>query len=137
MTKSIDKLLLCSSTGIIATIIEQLVGNVDKSMTFLFLVMIIDFITGMLCGASEHQLSSDICIKGLFKKLFILVYVIIGHQLDIVLDVSYIRTAICFMYASGEVISIIENGVRLGVPVPEAIEKALQLLNGGENNENK
>lgn len=137
MTKSIDKILLCSSTGIIATIIEQLIGCVDKSMTFLFMVMIIDFITGMFCGASEHNLSSDICIKGLFKKLFILVYVIIGHQLDIVLDVSYIRTAICLMYATGEVISIIENGVRLGVPVPEPIEKALQLLNGGENNENK
>lgn len=137
MTKSIDKILLCSSTGIIATIIEQLIGGIDKSMTFLFMVMIIDFITGMFCGASEHNLSSDICIKGLFKKLFILVYVIIGHQLDIVLDVSYIRSAICLMYATGEAISIIENGVRLGVPVPEPIEKALQLLNGGENNENK
>lgn len=136
MFKSFDKVFLCASSGVIVTMIERVVGHPDKSLTFLLMVMIIDFITGLCCGATEHELSSNICIKGLFKKFFILVYVIIGYQLDIVLDVTYIRPSVCFMYATGEVISIIENGVRLGVPVPEPIEKALQLLNGGDEDEN-
>ena len=36
------------------------------------------------------------------------------------------------MYAIGEVLSIIENGVTLGVPIPEPIVKALDILNGGK-----
>ena len=135
MTRTIDKLLVCVSTGTILTVIESLCGAIDKSLSFLCLVMITDFITGLLCGAEEHNLSSDICIQGLFKKLFILVYVIIGHWLDVLIDVNYIRTAICYMYATGEVLSIIENGVRLGVPIPEPIKKALSVINGGEDNE--
>lgn len=135
MTKTVDKLIVCTSSGVILTVLEVIFGSIDTSLSFLWLVMIIDFITGILCGAEEHELSSDICIRGLFKKLFILVYVIIGHWLDILLGVDYIRTAICYMYATGEVLSIIENGARLGVPIPEPIKKALEVINGGEDNE--
>lgn len=129
------KLILCVSTGTILTLLEQFCGVIDKSLTFLCMAMIFDFITGLLCGTFEHTLSSEKCTKGLFKKLFILVYVVLAHHLDVLLNVDYLRTAVCYMYATGEVLSIIENGVRLGVPIPEPIKKALELLNGGEDNE--
>lgn len=135
MDKSIDRLFVCAASGTMLTLIEQLLGNIDRSFTFLCLVMVLDFITGILCGIEQKSLSSNICIKGLFKKLFVFVYVIIGHHLDILLGTDYVRMGICYMYAIGEVLSIIENGVVLGVPVPTPIKKALEILNGGDDDE--
>lgn len=130
------RMVLCVGTGTIITIIENLFGTIDKSLCFLCLVMVLDFITGLMCGATNHELSSEVCTKGLFKKLFILVYVMVANHLDNLLDVNYIRSAVCYMYATGEVLSIIENGVTLGVPIPAPIKKALEVLNGGEDDEN-
>ena len=131
-----EKLFLCVGSGVVITVIENLFGHIDKSLCFLCLVMILDFVTGLMCGATNHNLSSEICTKGLFKKLFILIYVIVANHLDNLLDTNYIRTAVCYMYATGEIISIIENGVILGVPIPTPLKKALEMLNGGGENEN-
>lgn len=131
MTKNIGKFITCVLMGGGVTILENLFGTYDKSLGFLCLVIVLDFITGVLCGFSEHTLSSDVCTKGLFKKLFVFVYVIIGNHMDIMLNTDYIRAGICYMYATGEVLSIIENGVRLGVPIPTPIKKALEIINGG------
>lgn len=111
------------------TIINLLFGKMDYSFGFLMLVMIIDYLTGLLCGYSDKSLSSEKATKGLFKKMFVLIYVIIGHHLDMMLHVEFVRIGICYMYAAGEVLSIIENGTKLGVPVPEPIKKALEMMN--------
>lgn len=134
MFKSIDEFMTCLMSG---TILTCIFGELNKALIFLFVVMVTDFVTGIMCGAYEHKISSDICIKGLMKKFMILVYVMVAHWLDYVLGVDYVKTGVCFMYATGEVISIIENGVILGLPVPTPIKKALEMLNGGENNGNE
>ena len=125
--------VFCGLSGIFFTIATFLFGAVDYSFIFLCICMVTDFLTGLMCGAYHKNLSSDVCIKGLMKKLLILVYVMIGHQVDVLLGVDYVRVGVCYMYAVGEVLSIIENGVTLGVPVPEVIVKALDMINGGEN----
>ena len=136
MTKNFDKLMVCVFSGTCLTVLEKLFGSYDKSIGFLCLMMVLDFITGIMCGAKEHKLSSEVCINGLYKKLFMLVYVIIAHHLDVILDLDYIRTGVCYMYGSGEIISMLENGTRLGLPMPTPIKKALDILNGGDNDEN-
>lgn len=135
MSKSLVKCVFCVFMGSGITIIENLFGTYDKSLGFLCLVIVLDFITGLMCGWSEHELSSDVCTRGLFKKLFIFVYVIIGNYMNNLLATDYIRSGICYMYATGEVLSIIENGVRLGVPIPTPLKKALEIINGGNDND--
>ena len=127
----IEKILCICGSGLL-TAFTVLFGAVDYSFIFLCLCMVTDFVTGLMCGAYTKTLSSDVCIKGLMKKLIILVYVMIGHHVDVLLGVDYVRTGVCYMYAIGEVLSIIENGVTLGVPIPEPIVKALDILNGGK-----
>ena len=65
----------------------------------------------------------------------VLIYVMLAHHLDILLGVDYVKVGVCYMYAIGEVLSIIENGVVLGLPVPTPIKKALEMINGGDDNE--
>ena len=129
MTKTIERFLTCVEMGGVMTIINLVFGKIDYSFTFLMMVMVIDYLTGLACGWSDKSLSSDKATKGLFKKMFVLIYVIIAHHLDIMLKVDFCRIGICYMYAAGEVLSIIENGTKLGVPVPEPIKKALSIMN--------
>ena len=133
--KTFEKFSACSFGSFVCTIFTLLFGNVDYSLIFLVICMILDFLTGMMAGGIEHKLSSEICTRGLFKKLMIFVYVLIGHHMDVLLHVEYIRIAVCYLYATGEVLSIIENGTRIGIPVPEPIKKALDIMNdGGKEN---
>lgn len=135
MTKTIDKFISCLSLGGFMAFINIVFGRIDYSFSFLMLVMALDYLTGILCGWVDKSLSSNKATRGLFKKFFIFIYVIIAHHLDMLLHVDYVRMGVCYMYAMGEVISIIENGTRLGVPVPQPIKKALEILNNKVENE--
>ncbi len=135
MFRTWDKFFVCASTSASLTFVTMVVGEIDYSLVFLLICMITDFITGLVCGFIKKELSSDKAITGLIRKLFILVYVMLAHHLDVLLGVDYIRTAVCYLYATGEVLSIIENGTKLKLPIPIPIKKALEILNGGDNND--
>ena len=132
MTRTLDRFMTCVGLGGLATVFNLTIGKMDYSLAFLMLVMVIDYLTGLMCGWLDKSLSSEKAIRGLFKKLFVFVYVIIGHHMDMMLHVDYVRIGICYMYAAGEVLSIIENGTKLGVPVPEPLKKALEIMNKGD-----
>ena len=129
MTKTIQKFSTCVGVGGMLTIIEHLFGTFDCSLEFLLIVIVLDYITGLMCGWYNHDLESNKATKGLFKKMFIFIYIIIAHRLDVLMHVDYIRVGVCYMYAVGEVLSIMENGTKLGLPMPTPIQKALKILN--------
>lgn len=133
MTKTFDRFMSCVTMGAFMTCVNLVFGKLDYSFIFLMLVMGLDYLTGLLCGWVDKSLSSNKATRGLFKKFFIFVYVIIAHHLDVMLHINYVRIGVCYMYAAGEVLSIIENGTKLGVPIPEPIKKALELMNSEED----
>lgn len=135
MFKTWDKFFVCASASASLTFVTMVVGEIDYGLIFLLICMITDFITGLVCGFINKDLSSNKAITGLMRKLFILVYVMLAHHLDVLLCVDYIRTAVCYLYATGELLSIIENGTKLKLPIPTPIKKALELLNGGGDDE--
>lgn len=129
MFKSIDRFFILLISGSFMTIFQLAFGELDRTLLVLFICMLIDLVTGMLIGAMNHKLSSKKCFAGICKKLFILFYVIIANQIDILLDIHYVRIGVCYMYIVNDILSIIENGSVLGVPVPAPIKKALEILN--------
>ena len=133
--KTFDRFMTCLTTGTLITALELIFGKCDRTLIVLLVCMFFDLITGVLCGVKEEKLSSNICFNGLKRKLFILIYVIIGNQLDLLLQVDYIRIAVCSMYIVNEIISIIENGTLLGVPVPKPIQKVLEIINDKKEGE--
>lgn len=139
MTRNVDKFVTCTSTGVLLSIINVLIGAVDYSVIMLLICMVTDFATGVLSGCKNGNLSSKRCFNGLCKKLMILVYVILAHHFDVLLGLdNIVRMGVCYMYIVNETISITENGVKLGVEAPHAIKKALEILqDGGKNNEGK
>jgi len=108
-----------------------LLGGLDGFLYALIALVVIDYITGVMCAVLEKRLSSEVGARGIFKKVLIFMLVGIGSIIDrqIIGDGSVLRTAVIFFYISNEGISIIENSGRIGLPIPEKLKTVLEQLN--------
>ena len=113
-------------------------GGCDGLLYTLLAFVVIDYITGVMCAVVDKTLSSAIGFKGICRKVLIFALVGIGHILDthVIGSGSVMRTAIIFFYISNEGVSLIENAVHIGLPVPQKLKDVLeQLHNRSEKGE--
>ncbi|WP_255193843.1 phage holin family protein [Brevibacillus laterosporus] len=67
--------------------------------------------------------------KRVARKLFIFGIIAIAHMLDTALgDQHVIRSATIFFYMANELLSILENAGRIGLPVPDMVKRAVEVL---------
>lgn len=113
----------------------------------LVVVMLLDYITGMVKAWEAGELSSKVGIKGILKKLGYLVIVSVACVVD--WSVRYgvesvgMEWKFEFLFASivllwlviNELISILENVSAIGAPVPAFLTKIIDKLK--TNTENK
>ena len=105
-------------------------GGCDGLLYALVAFVIVDYVTGVACAVSDHNLSSEIGFKGIFKKVLIFLLVGIGHILDtqVIGSGSVLRTAVIFFYISNEGVSLVENAAHLGLPIPEKLKAVLEQI---------
>lgn len=121
------------NTGATATgaIIGYLFGGWSTLLQILLAFVIIDYISGMLASGVEGKLSSKVGFKGIAKKVMLFAVVAVGHLIDIAIGEGHIfRDAIIFFYLGNELLSILENAGRTGLPVPDKIKSAVDILKG-------
>ncbi|HFU9462653.1 TPA: holin family protein [Streptococcus agalactiae] len=125
-----NKVLFSAFGGLIGSIF----GEVDGFFFALMIFIAIDYITGLMAAAVEKRLASNIGFKGIFKKIAILFLVSVGHLIDteIIKQGGAIRTMVIFFYLSNEGLSILENAVRIGLPIPEKLQALLKQFNEKE-----
>ena len=121
--------------GIVGGFIAMLLGGWDSAMITLVIFMAIDFTTGMIAaalGKSKHswtgRLSSKAGWYGLAKKFCTLLIIVAAVRIDILIGTTYVRDATCIGFCVNELLSIIENTSLMGVPYPDAIKKAIDVL---------
>lgn len=114
---------------IVGTGIACMVGNFDLIFQILCILIVADYVTGLMKGAKNEGLSSDIGRRGLNKKAAIFIVILIAHQVDRIMGLPspMVRTACITFYIANEGISIMENLKTLGVPLPEFLMKTLKL----------
>lgn len=117
-------------------ILGWVLGTMNGVMYALIAFVVIDYITGVIAAAVQKRLNSTVGFKGIAKKLGIFILVALGHIIDaqILGDGDALRTAVIFFYLSNEGLSIIENAVAIGLPVPEALKNALAHLDKENKN---
>lgn len=113
-------------------------GGCDGLLYALILFVIVDYITGVMCAVSDHNLSSSVGFRGICRKILIFLLVGIANVLDqqIIGDGSVLRTAVIFFYISNEGVSLMENAAHLGLPIPEKLKDVLEQLHDREGDEN-
>ncbi len=63
--------------------------------------------------------------------MFIFVIVAVAHLVDAALGGAAIfRDATIFFYLANETLSILENAGRIGLPIPEVLQQAIEILKG-------
>lgn len=118
-----------SSIAIGGAIASYLFGGWEVLIQTLLIFVMIDYVTGMAAAGVKGKLSSAIGFRGIAKKVFIFVIVAIAHRVDLMLgDAHLFRDATIFFYIANELLSIIENGGVIGVPIPPGITKAVAVL---------
>ena len=130
------KEILCTVIGIIGSFIAQLLGGWDTALITLITFMAIDYVSGLVVAgvfkksnkSESGALESRAGFKGLCRKCMTLLFVLVAYRLDIMIGTDYIRNAVIIAFCANETISITENAGLMGVPIPEVITKAVDVL---------
>ena len=135
------KNMILSVIGAVGSFIAAALGGWDSALITLVSFMAIDYITGWILAVvfkKSHKTesggySSTIGLKGLFKKVMILLLVVVANLLDWQMGGSYIRDGVCIAFIVNEAMSIIENAGLMGLPIPKVITDALDVLHEKQN----
>jgi len=108
-------------------------------------VMTLDFATGLITGAmgvssktDGGRLSSRAAFEGLMRKVMVLLVVLLAVLLDLAVQTgagvsfSAVTGATCLWFIASEGVSILENAAHMGLPIPDALTRALEVMRGGE-----
>lgn len=127
---------ICTLTGILGAALCWAFGGWDAAMAALLVCISVDYISGSLVALVFHKSSktesgaynSAYGLKGLCKKGLMLLFVLVAVQIDRLLGTAYVRDAVCIGFCANEILSIVENLGLAGIPMPEAVIKALEQL---------
>ena len=108
-------------------------------------VMTLDYVTGLITGAmgvsnktEGGRLSSRAAFEGLMRKMMILVVVLLAALLDLAVQtgagvsLTAVTGATCLWFVASEGVSILENATNMGLPIPDALTRALEIMRGTE-----
>ena len=131
---------ICTSVGIVGSMIISLLGGWDVPMQALIICMIIDYLSGLAVAGIFHKskksengaLNSRSGLKGLCMKCMILFIIVAIVQVGKVLNVDWLRNATIIGFISNEFISIVENAGLMGMRLPKPVFKAIDILNDKE-----
>ena len=114
-------------------------GGPDGLLIALLVVMVLDYLTGMMCAVVDRKLSSAVGFRGICKKVLILMLVGVANILDIhvVGQGSALRCAVIAFYLSNEGLSLLENAAYIGLPIPDKLREILAQLHNREDKNDK
>lgn len=103
-------------------------GDMDIFIYTLLAFVICDYLSGIIRAGFERKLSSKVGFRGIFKKIMIFIIVGIANLCDknLIQNQAMIRSAIIFFYIANEGLSILENSLAIGLPIPEKLEVLLE-----------
>lgn len=126
----------CTTFGVLGAMAAAAFGGWDAAMAALLTCMAVDYLSGSVVALVFHKstksetgaYNSGYGLKGLCKKGLMLLFVLVAVRIDRLLGVSYVRDGVCIGFCSNEILSIVENLGLAGVPMPEAVTRALEQL---------
>ena len=135
------KIFILSGVACVGAAIASLLGGWNGAMTTLVILMLIDYVTGIIVAGVFHNspkcsggaLSSAVGFKGICRKFVILLIVVVACRVDIILNTNVIRDATCIGFCANELVSITENAGLMGIPLPRKLVEAIEVLRGDDD----
>lgn len=116
--------------GMAVSFIFLITGGEDKMIVCLLIFMSIDYFSGIVKSIIKAETNSKKGFQGFLKKILMLCIVVIAYRLDIILNLSNIQYNCRFVtisfYIANEGLSILENAINSGLPVPDKLREVLE-----------
>ena len=125
--------------GMIGAIVSYLLGGWNTMIQTLLLFMVLDYLTGLIAAGVFHKssktasgsLSSKAGFKGIAKKMVILIVICLAYHIDTMLKLNNtLYSIVVIAYIANEAISILENAIAMGIPIPKKLEEAIETMKG-------
>lgn len=112
--------------------------NVNESelllIKILLIMMILDYISGILSAIYNKKLNSKVGFKGITQKFSYLVIVVLSLLIDKVInDNGTISSLILYFLIGNDGISILENIGKTGVKLPKKLKEVFEQLKKEED----
>jgi toxin secretion/phage lysis holin len=119
-------------------VLASLWGRLPLLLQSLLVLMALDIASGLIAGYITRSLSSDVSWRGMAKKSLVLLLIAACEILQRTWNLGLpLASAVVGFYIVHEMISIVENTARAGLPMPRALTSALRKLRAqseeGEN----
>lgn len=130
------KNVLCALLGFVGSVAASAFGGWSAGLTTLVIFMAADYASGLIVAGIFHKstktntgaLESSTGWKGLCRKGMTLIFVMVAYRLDLVIGTNYIRDAVTIAFIANETISLVENAGLMGLPLPDVVVKAIDVL---------
>lgn len=123
------KHLVSDVISVILTTTIYYLGGLDIALKSLLIMIIIDYLTGVLSAIYNKKVNSKISFKGIIKKVSYLFIIALSVIIDNVLgQTGTIRTLVIYFFVANDGISILENVAEMGVPLPQKLIDTLEQL---------
>ena len=134
------KKILSTACGVIGGAAVKIFGGLNGGMATLIIFMAADYISGLVLAgvfnkspkSKNGALESRAGFKGLIRKGITLIIVLLSYRLDIVTGQDFIANSVIIAFITNEAISITENAALIGVPMPQVLIKAIDVLKSRE-----
>lgn len=139
------KELICTAVGVTGSFIASIFGGWDTGMITLLIFMAVDYITGLICAgifknsakSESGGLESRAGWKGLCRKGVTILIVLVAYRLDLLIGTNYIKDVVVIGFCANELLSIVENCGLMGLPLPNVIIKAIDILKNRSEKSNE
>ena len=111
--------------GLLGAFLSFFLGGLDSLMIVLLVVVGCDMVSGLIKAFILKSLSSDVGFHGIARKICMFMIVGIANVIDnqMLGHSEALRDGVIIFYLSSEGISIFENVIDMGVPVPEWLKE--------------
>ena len=128
--KKMEKLFnnLSMAIGAVGGVIVYWLGGWDILLKTILFLAAVDYVTGILKAVHQNQLSSEIGVKGLLKKITMFIVIAVAFAIQKLLnDTVPLREVVIMFYIANEGISLLENAAVMA-PIPEKLKNVLLQL---------
>jgi toxin secretion/phage lysis holin len=119
-----------TAISITATTVTGWLGGWDIALKVLVVMIVADYLTGVLSALKRKQINSEVMFWGGVRKGVCLLVIAIAVLLDELIgnDAPMFRMLALYFYIAREGLSVVENVGLLGVPMPSFVIKILEQL---------
>lgn len=114
--------------GMCGGVITFVFGGIDGIMKTLLVLIVLDYLTGVLKALYYKKLCSEIGYKGIIKKVIMLIVVATSVAVQGVISPQLpMREIVIMFFIANESLSLLENASSI-LPVPDSLKNVLLQL---------